>query len=83
MAIVFPNFLDVATWRRVVKNNRSIRCAHFDVRTNKTWVPHILVEHGFFDSTSQIKKNRPDLWRDREEWDVVDLGWAEVEIWPQ
>jgi hypothetical protein len=80
--IVDPTFLDVPGWRQVVKRNRDIRCVHFDVRSDKTWLPHILVEDGFFQSASQIKKNRPDLWRDREEWDVVDLDWAEIEIWP-
>ena len=81
-AVVDPTFLSVDDWRRVVKNNREIASVHFDVRSDASWLPHVLVEAGFFTSGSQIKKNRPDLWRDREDYDVVDLPWAEIEVWP-
>ena len=29
---------------------------------NERFLPKILVKHGFFKSTSQIRKNRPDLF---------------------
>jgi hypothetical protein len=79
---VFPTFLSVDDWRAVVKNNADIGRIHFDLRSARTWIPHILVDAGFFKSGSQIRKNRPDLMRDREEYDVVDLDWAEIEVWP-
>ena len=68
--------------RRIVKNNAQIECVWFDVESDETWLPLILSQLGFFPSNSDVKRNRPDLWRDRFEHDFVKLQWAEVWIEP-
>jgi len=40
---------------------------------NERFLPKILVKHGFFKSTSQIKKNRPDLFVELDNLDFIEL----------
>ena len=80
--IISPRFCDVDTWRDVVRNNEGIHHVEMIVRSGESWLPKVLVDAGFFSSGSQVKKNRPDLWRDREPFDHVSLQWAQVEVWP-
>lgn len=70
--------MDVESWRDVVRNNPSVSHVQLAFQTEHDWLPHFLVEQGFFDSTSRIKKNRPDLWRSVEDGDWFELSWAEV-----
>lgn len=37
------------------------------IKDKELFLPKLLKKHGFFKSTSQIKKNRPELWRELEE----------------
>jgi len=39
----------------------------------KKFLPRILVKHGFFKSTSQIRKNRPDLFIELNKLDFIEL----------
>ena len=81
--MVQPDFLDVNTWRNVVKHNkRDIKKVLFTIEAPKdTHIPHILVEHGFFDSTSRVRKNQPTLVRNTElDKEVIKLSWAVITI---
>lgn len=71
-----PSFLDVNTWRRVVQNNADIYGIDFLIVTNDKWLPKVMTEAGFFGSGSQVKKNRPDLWRE-----IVDNEWFKFGGW--
>jgi hypothetical protein len=71
----------VGTMRDVVRNNARIEAALFDVETDETWLPAVLVQAGFFPSNSEVKKNQPSLWRDvLRPLDVVRLSWAEIAV---
>lgn len=78
MASIIIQGFDPATGRDIVKNNSSIKCLHFIVHTNIHWLPEVLAELGFFPSGNQVKKNRPDLWRDVVHGEIVKLKWVEV-----
>lgn len=78
---VQPENLSVETWRAVVKNNRGFHI-NFELESDETWLPKILSEAGFFPSNSEVRKNRKDLWRDREYIDVVKLKWATIKVFP-
>lgn len=47
------------------------------IATTNIWLPSLLKEIGVINSTSQLKKNRPDLWREiiiQSEGDIVKIG---------
>lgn len=69
----------VETWRGVVKSNPGTR-AQLNMQTDKTWLPHALVEAGFFKSGGEVKRNRPDLWRDVTPVDFFETDWADVDV---
>lgn len=81
-AIIDPSFGSVDLWRDVIKNNRALRCAVFTIESDETWLPRILVDAGFFPSGGEVKRNRPDLWRDSRPFDGCELSWADIEIVP-
>ncbi len=76
-----PSFLPTEVWRQIKKNNKGMPRINFELWTSETWLPHVLVEQGFFPSTSEIKRNRKDLWRGVAELDHVVLNWADILIW--
>ena len=63
----------IALSRACVKNNQGMY-AHYGVATTEKFLPHVLVYLGLFVSTSQVRKNRPDLWRDVRNNEVVEVG---------
>ena len=71
-------------WRDAVKGNRSEgrKWAHFIVQSDEEMVGKVLVEAGFFPSTSEVKRNQPELFRmKRKPGDtVVKLSWAAIRI---
>ena len=85
--IIFPTFCDVDTWRNVIKNNHfpdGRKWAHFIIESDETMIGKTLVEAGFFSSTSEVKRNQPDLFkRTRQEpFETVVLSWAVILIVP-
>ncbi len=54
--------MDIKTIRQTIKNN-DVDCT-LRLKTDKKFLPHALVDHGFFDSTSEVRRNRPDLWKE-------------------
>lgn len=78
--IISPWFCDVDTWRDVVKNNRPIDHIAFEIQTDETWLPRVMVDAGFFPSGSELKRNQPKLWRDLVPGEIVSLSWAEIRI---
>jgi hypothetical protein len=59
--------------RRIAKNNQGLY-AHYNIGTTETFLPHVLVYLGLFESGSQVKKNRKDLWRDVVDQEVLTIG---------
>ena len=45
------------------------------------FLPKLLVKYGFFKSTSQIRKNRPDLWRELNKVDFEELKIGHKRVW--
>jgi hypothetical protein len=78
--ILSPWFCDTDTWRDVVKHNPPIDHVVFEIQTDETWLPAVLVEAGFFPSGNMVKKNQPKLWRDLVPGEIVSLSWAEIRI---
>lgn len=73
-------------WRTVIKRNKGFH-AHFDIDADgEVFLPRILVNHGFFESTSQVKKNQPDLWiqiSDDIVCHIVKMSWCTILIWTE
>lgn len=79
--IMWPEFLDVESWRQIKRNNRAItKKIDFEIFTTETWLPAALSQTGFFPSNNEVKKNRPDFWRDLVPGETVELGWASILI---
>ena len=80
--MIWPEFLEVDDWRQIVKNNRPIHFVTFVLVTRETWLPLILSQAGFFPSNGEVKRNRPDFWRDvNPEGETVSIGkWADIRI---
>lgn len=80
--MIWPDFLEVEDWRQIVKNNRRISFITFVLWTNETWLPLILSQAGFFPSNGEVKKNRPDFWRDvNPDGEEIAIGkWANIRI---
>lgn len=76
--IISPDFMEPSGWRNVVQNNADVKSIPFTIVSGETWLPKILSEAGFFPSNSEVKKNRPDLWRDAQDGEVVKLSWAKI-----
>ena len=69
----------IDTARHIVQNNPTVKLtALIRLETDVTWLPHALVEAGFFPSGSEVKRNRKDLWRDLVSGETIKLKWAEV-----
>ena len=45
------------------------------------FLPKILRKYGFFKSTSQVKKNRPDLWRELKDLEMTKLKIGHRRVW--
>ena len=79
--VIQPDFCDPDTWRDWVKRNSAIKGVNIIIHTNETWMPLVLSQTGFFVSNGQVKKNRPDLWRDVEHGEeIVINNWAFIRV---
>ena len=45
------------------------------------FIPKLLKKYGFFKSTSQVKKNRPDLWRELKDFEMTKLKIGHRRVW--
>lgn len=75
---------DIIThWREIQRRNSDIHRIPVGVNSGgEAFLPRILVNAGLFPSTSEVKRNRPDLWRevDVNESITFRLGWADVTV---
>lgn len=80
--VISPRFgrESIAVARDIVKNNSKIVGANVVLHTSETWLPAILSQVGFFTSNGEVKRNRPDFWRDAIDKEIVELSWARIEI---
>ena len=78
--ILEPWFGDVSLWRDVSRQNQAIGRIGFLVASTATWLPQILNDAGFFLSNSEVKRNRPELWRDAVDGEIIKIGSALVRI---
>ena len=49
--------------------------------TEERFLPLILVEAGIVKSTSEVRRNRPDLWRELNELDFFQVKWGKKFLW--
>lgn len=77
--ILTPSFnLDIA--RNIVRNNSLVIRVDFVLHTSETWLPLVLSQAGFFPSNGEVKRSRPDLWRDVIHGETIKLKWANIRI---
>jgi len=52
------------------------------ITDEERFLPKLLVKYGFFKSTSQLRKNRSDLWRtlDKPDYEEIKIGHKRVWI---
>lgn len=57
-------------------------CSHNTVYTNERFLPNIIVELGIFNSKSEIRKNRKDLFRtlDQLDWLTFKFGHRVLDV---
>ena len=76
-------------WRLTKKNNKSWltwKLRFVATVTDERFLPRILVNLGFFESSSQVKKNQGTLWREIAPdviLETVELSWCVIEIWTE
>ena len=70
---------DIRVIRQTVKNN-PVDCS-LNVVVVKHFLPHVLVDLGFFPSTSEVKRNRPDLWKEID--GSVTIGRITLNFWEE
>lgn len=67
--------------RQIVKNNAAISHAELDLwMFYHDWLPHALVRVGIFPSTSELKRNRPDLWRKAVQGEIITFNWIRLTV---
>ena len=72
----------VSICRDIVKNNRAVLHVVLELDTEgEKWLPQVLTDHGFFPSNGQVRKNRPDLWRELESGvTTISFPWAFIHV---
>lgn len=51
------------------------------IRTDENFLPRILVELGWFPSTSEVKRNRPDLFKEFNSPDFQEIRIGKKILW--
>jgi len=59
----------------------SITPVEFTITDEERFLPKLLVKHGFFKSTSQLRKNRSDLWRTLGKPDFEEIKISYKRVW--
>lgn len=54
---------------------------HKTVYDTERFLPKLLVKHGFMKSASEVKRNRPDLWKTLDKLDFLQLKIGKRKIW--
>lgn len=49
--------------------------------TNERFLPRILVETDIAKSTTEVRKNRPDLWKELTDVDFMRVKWGKKFLW--
>lgn len=49
--------------------------------TEERFLPRIMVEAGIVKSTSEVRRNRPDLWRGLDKPDFFQVKWGKKFLW--
>lgn len=54
---------------------KSLGIEEFEETVHETelFLPKLLKKYGFFKSTSQVRKNRPDLWKELKELSIENI----------
>ena len=68
-----PTQEQVDLFRAIMKNN-GISHMSLEVETGETFLARTLVDLGFFPSTSQVKKNKPEFFRELVDGETVKVG---------
>jgi len=51
------------------------------ITDEERFLPKLLVKHGFFKSTSQLRKNRSDLWKTLDKIDFKEIKIGHKRVW--
>lgn len=49
--------------------------------TEERFLPRIMVEAGIVKSTSEVRRNRPDLWKSLDKLDFFQVKWGKKFLW--
>ena len=55
--------------------------SEFTITDEERFLPKLLVKYGFFKSNSQLRKNRPDLWRTLDKPDFEEIKIGHKRVW--
>ena len=49
--------------------------------TEERFLPRIMVEAGIVKSTSEVRRNRPELWKSLDKLDFLQVKWGKKLLW--
>lgn len=78
--VLSPDICAPNIWRAWAKNNADIEFVPVIVAASDDWLPTILVDIGLFASANQVKKRRPDLWREVVRHETIKDGTLRITI---
>ena len=67
------SIIDTMALSRAITKNNAVNCC-CNLLTDVAFIPRLLVELGLFVSTSQVKKNKPELWRELADGEIIAVG---------
>ena len=78
---MLPNNIIIGT-PLVNLSQLGITQSEITITDEERFLPKLLVKYGFFKSTSQLRKNRSDLWRtlDKPDYEEIKIGHKRVWI---
>ena len=72
--VTAPTPMNTKLIRQILQNNPSLSYNGQVTECDK-FIPHLLVGLGMFPSTSEVRRNRPDLWREKAPYpELVTIG---------
>lgn len=69
----------MSLFRRIMQNN-GISHMNLEVETTEVFLPRVLVVLGLFPSANQVRKNKPDYFRDVVPGETVKVGRLNIRI---
>lgn len=70
----------ISSVRDVVRNNERVYGIDITILTDETWLPLVLSQVGLFASNSEVRRNRPELWRDVQKNETIKFQWGTATV---